>query len=138
VSNSGLSYSFEKKLRLLKAADFQPVFKHAAYKVSSQTMLFLAIDNGLSFPRLGLVIAKKNISTAVHRNRVKRLLRESFRHNQHLLAGLDIVILARSGLGSLDNSLITRQTETLWKDLLDRRQKSRRKPSGASDNINVG
>jgi len=138
VSNSGLSYSFEKRLRLLKAADFQPVFKHADYKVSSQMMLFLAIETESSFPRLGLVIAKKNIATAVQRNRVKRLLRESFRHNQHLLEGLDIVILARSGLGFLDNSLITRQTETLWQDLADKRQKSSRKFSGASDTINVG
>lgn len=138
MSNSGLSYSFEKRLRLLKAADYQPVFKQARFKVSCQTMLFLAIDNGLSFPRLGLVIGKKNIATAVQRNRIKRLFRESFRHNQYLLAGLDIVILARSGLGSLENSLITQQTETLWQDLLARRQKSPRKPSGASDTINVG
>jgi ribonuclease P protein component len=138
VSNSGFSYSFEKRLRLLKAADFQPVFKQARYKVSCQTMLFLAVENGLGFPRLGLVIAKKNIATAVHRNRVKRLLRESFRHNQQLLTGLDIVILARSGLGSLENSQITRQTETLWKDLLEKRQKFHRKPSAASDTSNVG
>ena len=120
MSHSGLSYSFEKRLRLLKAADFQAVFKQARFKVSNKQQLLLAIDNRLSFPRLGLVIAKKHIRTAVHRNRVKRLLRETFRQNQHLLAGLDIVILARSGLGELDNTRIHQQTEALWRDLMDK------------------
>ena len=131
VSNPGLSYSFDKRLRLLKAADFQPVFKQARFKVSSQTVLVLAIENNLRFPRLGLVIAKKNIARAVQRNRVKRLLRESFRLNQHLLAGLDIVILARSGLGSLENPEITGQIETLWQDLMGKYHKSRRKSDKA-------
>ncbi len=127
MPNSGLSYSFDKRLRLLKAADFQPVFSQARFKVSCQSMLVLVIENGLPAARLGLVIGKKNVSKAVQRNRIKRLLRESFRHNQHLLAGLDIVILARSGLGALDNPHITRQIDSLWQDLQEKRNKSRRK-----------
>ncbi|MDX1491339.1 MAG: ribonuclease P protein component [Pseudohongiellaceae bacterium] len=108
---------FSKKLRLLSAADYQPVFKNARYKVSCQQILLLATDSNTSYPRLGLVIAKKNIAKAVARNRVKRIFRESFRHNQRLLPALDIVILARSGLGSLDNKLIRDKIERLWKDL---------------------
>ena len=131
MSNPGFSYSFDKRLRLLKAADFQPVFKQARFKVSSQTVLVLAIENNLRFPRLGLVIAKKNVARAVQRNRIKRLLRESFRLNQHLLAGLDIVILARNGLGSLENPEISRQTDALWQDLMNKFNKSRRKPEKA-------
>ncbi len=124
MSTPGLSYRFEKKLRLLKAADFQIVFKQARYKVSRQTILVLAIDNHLEFPRLGLVIGKKNIAKAVHRNRVKRLFRESFRQNQHLLKSLDIVILARSGLGSLENNQISQQIDQLWRDLLEKTHKA--------------
>jgi ribonuclease P protein component len=89
------------------------------------------VENHLSFPRLGLVIAKKHIATAVHRNRVKRLLRESFRQNQHLLAGLDIVILARSGLGGLDNSTINRQMDAFWQDIQGKYRRSRGKIPGA-------
>ena len=110
-------FGFSKKLRLLGAADFQPVFKNADLKVSCQHLLLLARDSGSHFPRLGLVIAKKNVAKAVHRNRVKRCLRESFRRNQGLLPTVDIVILARSGLGALSNEQINQKIEKLWVDL---------------------
>ena len=119
-------FGFSKKLRLLGAADFQPVFKHARYKVSCQHLLLLAYDSATPFPRLGLVIAKKNVARAVQRNRVKRLLRESFRHKQSLLPAVDIVILARSGLGKLSNDEIRQKIERHWADLV-------RKAGKASD-----
>ena len=127
-------FGFSKKLRLLGAADFQPVFKNTRYKVSCQQFLVLATDSGTPFPRLGLVIAKKNIAKAVQRNRVKRLLRESFRHNQSLLPTLDIVILARGGLGALSNEQIRRKIERHWVDIT---QKARKK-SDTRETENAG
>ncbi len=44
--------------------------------------------------RLGLAVAKKRIRRANRRNRLKRLVRESFRENQNRLAGLDLVVVA--------------------------------------------
>lgn len=127
-------FGFSKKLRLLGAADYQPVFKNARYKVSCQHILVLAADSNTPFPRLGLVIAKKNIAKAVARNRIKRIIRESFRHNQSLLPALDIVILARSGLGTLDNEVVRNKIERHWQDLL---QKARRS-SATRDQVNAG
>ncbi len=69
------------------------------------------------------MIAKKNIRLAVQRNRSKRLIRESFRHHQDLLSGLDIVILARKGLDKLDNAAIVQLLEKLWQDLVRRRDR---------------
>ena len=45
--------------------------------------------------RLGIVVAKKNIKLAVDRNRLKRLVRESFRKQQLGLLGLDIVVIIK-------------------------------------------
>lgn len=78
----------------------------------------LAVETNLPGPRLGLVIAKKNVPRAVDRNRVKRVLREHFRQNQGLLPALDIVILARSGVGSLNKDVIGSKIDKLWQDLL--------------------
>lgn len=117
------SHGFGKNLRLLTASDYQAVFKHAQFKVSSPQCLILAIQHGNVSPRLGLVIAKKNIRLAVQRNRVKRLIRESFRQHQHLLTGLDIVILARKGLDKMDNAAIVQRLDKLWQDLVRRRDR---------------
>lgn len=117
-------FRFGRKHRLITSAGFQAVFHKARYKVSCQHLLILAIPNNLSRPRLGLVIGKRHVKLAAQRNRVKRLLRESFRHNQHLLAGLDMVILARSGLGNLDNAAIHRRVEQLLQDLRHRARHS--------------
>ncbi|MES3006596.1 MAG: ribonuclease P protein component [Pseudomonadota bacterium] len=127
-------FGFSKKLRLLGAADYQPVFKNARYKVSCQYILILAVASNVSRPRLGLVIAKKNIAKATERNRVKRIFRESFRHNQRLLPALDIVILARSGLGSLDNEQVHKNIERLWQELTNKTRRS----SVTRDQANAG
>lgn len=113
-------FRFGKKRRLLGASDFQPVFKNARFKVSCQYLLVLAVAGDIPCPRLGLVIAKKNVSRAVDRNRVKRILRESFRLNQGLLPAVDIVILARSGVGSLDKDAIRIKIDKLWQDLIQK------------------
>lgn len=48
--------------------------------------------------RLGTAVAKKILKRAVDRNRVKRLIRESFRLKQHDLAGLDLVVMCARGI----------------------------------------
>jgi ribonuclease P protein component len=108
---------FSKKLRLSDAAEFKAVFSGAEYKLSNRNLLVLAIRNSFSYPRLGLVISKKNVHLSVDRNRIKRLLRTTFRMNQNLLAGLDIVILARNDLGALDNPGLRQAITRLWQDL---------------------
>ena len=45
--------------------------------------------------RLGIVVAKRNVRLAVARNRIKRLVRETFRHQQQRLNGLDIVVVVK-------------------------------------------
>lgn len=70
---------------------------------------------------MGLILSKRIIPLAVTRNRVKRLLRESFRRHQQELAGLDIIILARKGLGDLDNKAISKDSTSLWEKLIIQR-----------------
>src|SRR5690554_7460472 len=77
----------------------------------------LAVPNELGHPRLGLVVSKKNLRRAVDRNRLKRLARESIRLQQHQLPALDIVLLARRGVGELDNATLHRQLHGMWRRL---------------------
>ncbi len=73
--------TFPKSARLLKNGQFKAVL--ARNMRSSDTLLtvFMA-ENNLGRPRLGLSVAKA-LGSAVIRNRLKRLIREAFRKNQH-------------------------------------------------------
>ena len=110
-------YSFPKQNRLLNAADYKAVFSNAQFKVSCRYFLILAIKNNWMHSRLGLVIAKKNVAKAVQRNRVKRIVREFFRHHGAQDPGLDLVVLTRKDVDTLQNSQISARLATLWADL---------------------
>ena len=73
-----------------EADEFSSVFRFRCVHRGAALDL-LAAPNGLSIPRLGMIVPKKVIRTAVGRNRVKRLLREWFRQDQTGNAGLDII-----------------------------------------------
>ena len=81
-------------------------------------MLF--VENTLSHPRLGLAIAKKQVKSAVIRNRIKRIVRESFRTHQHLLPPLDIVVLVRRGVADRSPAELHRSLQRHWERLVRR------------------
>ncbi len=113
-----MSYQgFPRQLRLLTAGEFRRVFDHGPYKIHGKGLLALASDNSLGHPRVGLVFSKKNVRRAVDRNRLKRLVRESIRLQQHRLPAVDIVILARRGVHELDNATLHRQLHGMWRRL---------------------
>jgi ribonuclease P protein component len=79
---------------LLKPDEYRRVFSGNQRSVDRYFMV-LASPNDLGIPRLGLAISKKYARRAVDRNRLKRLVRESFRHHACQLAGMDLVVLNR-------------------------------------------
>ena len=112
-----MSRDFGREKRLLTPRQFKAVFDSPSGKIPGRNILLLVRENGLPHPRIGLVIGKKSVKLAVQRNRLKRLMRDSFRLNQQLLAGLDIVIVARKGLGEIENPELHQHFGKLWKRL---------------------
>lgn len=110
MSNCG----FPRQVRLLSAEDYRNVFNDVTCKVSNQHILLLARESTTQHARVGLVFSKKNVRKAVQRNRLKRLVRESFRLHQHKLEPLDIVVLSRPGISELDNQTVIKQLDKLW------------------------
>mgnify|MGYP001008508455 FL=1 len=110
------NHAFPRELRLLTPEHFKNVFNEPV-RAASPHLTLLAKVNSLGHPRLGLTVPKKVLKRAVWRNRIKRLTRESFRHKQHVLPAIDIVVIAKSGIGQLNNAEITQLLEKLWRTL---------------------
>lgn len=110
---SKLDFGFPRSKRLLAAQAYKHVFDKPI-RVRNQDILLLARPNQLMQGRLGLVVAKKQIRKATSRNKIKRLIRESFRQKQHSFLGIDIVVIAYKSLLNLDNAEINKCLEQHW------------------------
>ena len=110
---------FGRDLRLLKPAEYKRVFD-GSIRVATRYLTLLARPNDLGHPRLGLAISRKSVKLAVNRNQIKRQVRESFRLNQELLGGIDVVIMARGGVETWDWQELRATLEGKWRELRKR------------------
>ncbi len=113
------NFSFPPQSRLKKPAEYKKVFANPV-KSSDQYFTLLAIKNDFNHPRLGLAIAKKNIKKAVHRNVIKRTVRENFRMQQQNLGSMDIVVLARREAVDASLESLRKSLEKHWLKLVTR------------------
>ena len=105
--------SFPPRARLRNAAEFRAVFAQGDKTVCPEFVLIAAAGDGQP-ARLGLALAKRRIARAVDRNRIKRVLRESFRHARPELGSVDVVVLARSRTAAMDNKALFAQLAGVW------------------------
>jgi len=107
---------FNKTRRLRTKADYDYVFANASKLVNAEfTVLFR--PNRTTQARLGLALSKKVISRAHDRNRIKRVLRESFRKTTNLNY-VDVIFLAKRGIVSVENSVLFANLSKIWDKLI--------------------
>jgi ribonuclease P protein component len=80
------------------------------------------LANHETYPRLGLSIATRTFGTAVARNRIKRLTRESFRLNQHSLPPVDVTVSARDAARAASSRDLRASLDKHWKSIAERCQ----------------
>lgn len=108
---------FPKTHRLLVPSQYQRVFKKGC-KRRGPLFTFFVCRNELSYARLGLAIAKRHEPLAVERNRIKRIIRESFRHYQQKLKGIDIVVLMQKRVHEISNTCLYQNLNQQWQNLM--------------------
>lgn len=88
------SFKFPKQERLTHPQEFRSVMKFGK-KIPSRNLILFYKENRSQIHRLGLVVSKE-VGSAAYRNRMKRFIREFFRHHRNKIRGtLDMVILVR-------------------------------------------
>ena len=86
------NFSLTRNERVKKKSDFEKIYSSARVLFSSDGLIkvhFLLVDNGEPGIRIAAAVSKKS-GKAVWRNRIKRLIKESYRLNKKPL--LEIVI----------------------------------------------
>ncbi len=81
-----MKFTFEKAEKLKSRKQIEQLFEEGlSLKEFPLRMRYLKVENSGSAFKVGFSVPKRNFKLAVHRNRIKRLLREAYRKNKHLL-----------------------------------------------------
>jgi ribonuclease P protein component len=110
---------FSRQSRLLKPSEFKLVFQQPI-RSGDDFFRILARVNGIRHHRLGMAVSKKACAKAVGRNRIKRVIRESFRVQ---MAGqvsdktMDFVVLPTAAATNQSNKLLDESLSTHWQRL---------------------
>lgn len=111
-------FTFPRHARLLNSRDFQAVFRDKSSRSSDKRWTLLACPNRLKDARLGMAISKRVLKNAVDRNRIKRIVRESFRCHRQELSGLDIVVMCRDEVKQMTNEKLFDSLNTHWQRII--------------------
>lgn len=116
------SMRFKRQSRLLKPSDFKHVFQQP-FRSGDHCFRILSRFNDVQRHRLGMAVSKKSCPKAVGRNRIKRIVRESFRTQ---LAGLetahalDFVILPTAQAAAQSNQTLSESLNKQWRRLVQK------------------
>lgn len=126
-----MSRCFGNNRRLKKPSEYSAVYNSNQSRAQGQYFTVLAfsrfsavakpgtsdtIREPLPPSRLGAVVSKKVAKAAVRRNRIKRLIRESFRIKLHP-HGVDFVVIAKPAAAAADNVRLAKELNYLWKKI---------------------
>ncbi len=116
VIESTQALFFKPEQRLTSASQFDAVFKKPL-RSRDRYFLLLSRQSPCTHTRLGLIVSKKRIRKAVARNRVKRIIRDSFRLHQHQLPAVDVVLLAYQSADTANSQDLRLSLDKHWKKL---------------------
>lgn len=101
------------RVRLRRAADFAAL-RTAPGRLDTRHFLIRYRASDAASARLGLAISRRVSKSAVQRNRIKRIARESFRRARENMPVLDVLVIARSIATDAENLVLRADLDRVW------------------------
>jgi ribonuclease P protein component len=101
------------QLRLRRKVDFDAAYARGR-RVGDGFFAVTVTMNQSGAPRLGTAVAVRTAGGAVARNRIRRIIRESFRLHQHEIPAVDLVVSARAAAAAASGKALHASLAVLW------------------------
>lgn len=113
MTSAGVDLGFRGEHRLRKTDEFSSVF---AFRRTLRGRHFdvLHRPNSAATARIGVVVAKKFVRSAVNRNLIRRIVRESFRLSRARLPQRDIVVRVSARMVVFDRQALRGEIDELF------------------------
>jgi ribonuclease P protein component len=109
--------SFPGACRLASSNDFRLAYR-SKRRGRVGPLGWHARNNNLGFARLGMAVPKRAVKLATDRSRIKRLIRESFRHHRGALPAVDVVVSVKASPRDPYDPVLRRQIDDIWRAVL--------------------
>lgn len=106
-----------KNHKIRKNAEFRAVYRRGKSFSNHLLVLYIYKNRKLTkdINRIGISVSKK-VGKSVTRNRIKRLIKESYRlNNNNLITGYDLVFIARNASSEKSYNEISESIKNLFK-----------------------
>ena len=88
------AFPFPRRFRITNSDDFTQILRDFnTKKIFYKYFTFFVSPTPLSSSKLGVITSKKNFPTAVARNRLKRIARESFRLHCSTIVNISLLVM---------------------------------------------
>ncbi len=101
-------FSFKKKMKIYKKIKLKNI------KIFKYFILYYQL-NKLNYPRIKIIIKKKQIKLSTLRNKIKRKIYENFRINQFKIKKMDFIFNINNSITKISKKLLNKYINKIWK-----------------------
>jgi len=110
--------TFPAQRRLRRKSEFDATYARGR-RFANGFFAVTASSNDKHGARLGMAVAVRTAGNAVERNRIRRIVRESFRLHQHTLPAVDLVVSARPKARGASGAELHASLVALWTKVIE-------------------